>query len=216
MLALDGDHLDVARGALLEAAKICRKHALSEIIILAEAKQTFARTSLGEAIGEKAAKALIKGRVCRLPGGLKLRLESIRTLSRFEQCELVLGAYLSRKGRDALDTLEAARAIALLPWTEEEGKSWARTWNPTILGAMHWHVESSTVSPEVEDALSRLTNNINMSTGITHPSDKRFAKQIAGQIRKLSSSIHADDVRDWLVRNNWLPEDADAFIKLLR
>ncbi|MGA1825513.1 MAG: hypothetical protein ACMUIP_12715 [bacterium] len=122
--------------------------------------------------------------------------------------------YSSKKDQKVLDSLNSVQAIMLLPWTEDEGKAWLSTWNVTTLGNSTWQVQQTSLPADIEADLLRLTQGINLSTGLSHPSDKESAKHILNGLKKKGHRLDADDIRKWALRNNWKPRHAEDLAKL--
>jgi hypothetical protein len=55
----------------------------------------------------------------------------------------------------------------------------------------------------VEEALERLTQTINLSTGLSHPSDKKHAERTIAELRQEGHSFHPVEIRRWAQRNAW-------------
>ena len=68
---------------------------------------------------------------------------------------------------------------------------------------------ASSPGQEVEDALLTLTHGINLSTGLTHPSDKESAKRTASALKKSGHQLDPEEIRKWALRHDWAPKDAE-------
>lgn len=176
---------------------------------------------VGTFLGDRIAKALCKGATVRIKGEnvritteLSMNLDSTKTFYPHSSYGMVIGVYLSRKDQDLLDSVSSARAIVLLPWTEDEGKAWLSTWNATILGKSTWQIQKIVFPADVEEALRSLSRVINLSTGLAHPSDKEAAKRTLSGIKQTGHRLNPDDIKKWALRNNWQPEHAEEFAKL--
>lgn len=141
-------------------------------------------------------------------------LESPKTFFAYKSYGMVIGVYLSPKDQDVLDSVSSAKALVLLPWTEADGKTWLSTWNPTVLGKSTWQVQQTAFPQDVEDALLNLTRRINLSTGLSHPLDKKAAQETLASIKSRGHQLDPDDIRKWALRNNWQPADAVDLGKL--
>jgi hypothetical protein len=169
---------------------------------------------VGTFLGQSASKALCKGQTVKITDTLSMNLESPKTFSPYKTYGMVIGVYLSQKDQNALDSITSAQALVLLPWTEEEGKTWLSTWNATVLGTSTWQVQQKTFPSDVENALLTLTQGINLSTGLSHPSDKDAAKRTLSGLKQGGHRLDSDEIRKWALRNNWAPKDAEALSKL--
>ena len=60
----------------------------------------------------------------------------------------------------------------------------------------------------LENALKAITNRINLSTGLSHPSDMNAAKEMFVKLHKAGESLVAKDIRVWAIQNGWQGNDA--------
>jgi len=207
------DH-DAIKTAFSGAFQVCAQLGISEITLLVPAKGQFPSTVVGTFLGQSVTKAICKGQTVKITDTLCMNLESPKTFSPYKTYGMVIGVYLSQKDQNALDSITSARALVLLPWTEEEGKTWLSTWNAIVLGASTWQVQQTTFPVDVENAFLSLTQGINLSTGLSHPSDKDAAKRTLSNLKKNGHMLVPDEIRKWALRNNWAPKNAAALSKL--
>lgn len=209
-----GPDQKVVKTAFASAFQVCAENAIPQVTLLVPAKGAFPTTVVGTFLGEGVTRALCKGQTVKITSDLSMNLESLHTFSPYKSYGMVIGVYLSPGGQNTLDSTTSAQAIMLLPWTEEEGKSWMSTWNPTILGESTWQVSEETLAPDVEDALLTMTRMINLSTGLTHPSDKESAKRTLSELKRAGHRPTPEEIRKWALRHAWRPKDAEALGKL--
>lgn len=207
------DH-EALKTAFAGAFQVCVQNDITSITLLVPAKGAFPSTVVGTFLGDKVTKALCKGETVKIAENLVMRLESPKTFSPHKSYGMVIGVYLSQKDQNVLDAVSSAKAIVLLPWTEAEGKMWLSTWNATVLGKSTWQVQQTTFPQDVEDDLLSLTRRINLSTGLSHPLDKKAAQETLSGIKHRGHRLVPDDVRKWALRNNWQPDDAEDLGKL--
>jgi hypothetical protein len=200
--------------AFQTAYQICITEGISEITLLVPAKGSFPNTVVGGFLGMDVSKALCKGVKVKITDSLCLNLESPKTFNPYRSYGMLVGVHLSLKDQNLMDSVLSAKAIVFLPWTEEEGKSWMSTWSPSALGKSLWQVPQPALDPVVEQELLRLTRNINLSTGITHPSDKEFARRILSKLKGMGHHPEPEDIRKWALRQNWEPKVAEDLKKL--
>jgi hypothetical protein len=209
-----GPDLDAIKLAFKSAFQICTMESISEITLLVPAKGSFPNTVVGRFLGENVSKALCKGMKVKITDSVYLTLESPKTFNPYGSCGMLIGVHLSRKDQDLMDSVISAKAIVLLPWTEEEGKAWMSTWSPSVIGVSFWQVHQPVLDPAVQEELLRLTRNINLSTGITHPSDKKFAQHALSKLKAMGHHPDPEAIRKWALRQNWEPKDAEDLKKL--
>lgn len=196
------------------AVRVCAENGISEITLLVPVKGGFPNTVVATFLGNRVTKTLCKGQSVKIADDLTMNLESSKTFSPYKSYGMVIGVYLSQKDQTILDSINSAKAIVLLPWTEEEGRVWMSTCNPNVLGKSTWQTPQTGFAPDVEAALLRLTRGINLSTGLSHPSDKESAKRTFVMIKKAGHQPEPEEIRKWALRNNWRPKDANTFMKL--
>lgn len=200
--------------AFREAARICRDGRVSELHLLVPHKGHFPNTVAAGFLDRRTVKALCAGKKVYADDDLFLTLSSPQTLDEDAQDKVILALHIGGNQLDTLDSTLGARAIIFLPWHEDDGKAWKQTWKPTTLGAETWPVATNALHPAVEDALLRITDAINLSTGITHPSDKTMAQETFKELKRAGHRPDLEHVKQWALRHNWAPEDANNLKKV--
>ncbi len=104
---------------------------------------------------------------------------------------------------DNLNNLNRARAIVVVPWIERERDDWIRTWNPEIIGGNETEMEDLDIDPRLERALTALTEMINLSTGLTHSSDRESAIQILRILHRNRIQLNPASIKIWALQNGW-------------
>lgn len=151
-----------------------------------------------------------------LPGGGHLSLSTERIFSEHRTRDIVLCMYPTRRILDLINDLNNARAIIVVPWTEDEKEEWIRTWNPQIIGEKSLTPQPLDINPGVEMALDALTNRINLSTGLTHPSDKESTIQIFKELHENNIPFIPEDLKIWALRNSWTSSGANQLRDIAR
>lgn len=204
-----GPDKSILTACLESAVEICRRDGITRLTFLVPAKGTFGRSLLAEVLGPKTSRLLADRKAAAI-GGIDVDLESVATFSPTQSRGLIVGVYIRANGLDVLDSVIAANAIMVLPWTADEGKAWKGTWNPRVIGRSTWEVPPIDIRPEAEDALKQLTEHINLSTYPPHPSDKEFTERTFEQLRAAGLMPRSEEVRRWAMRNGCGPEYARA------
>jgi hypothetical protein len=145
------------------------------------------------------------------------KFETVKTYrDTFDASEIVITCGLDSADVLKIDDYHSIKAIIAIPWLKDGLKKWVQTWGPTDIrgGAV------ATAYPEpsciVQKAMIELSESINMSTGITHPSDEEMAKTFILSLHKYESSLDANIVGSYLVRElHWDTEDAKEIEKLI-
>ena len=123
--------------------------------------------------------------------------------------DIVLSLYPTSRMMDNLNDLNRAKAIVVVPWIDKERDVWIKTWNPEIIGDAQEHVELLELDPRLERALVALTNTINLSTGLTHSSDKESAIQLLRILHRNSIQLNPENMRIWALQNGWNSDGAN-------
>ena len=110
---------------------------------------------------------------------------------------------------DNLNDLRRARAIVVVPWIDKEREEWIQTWNPEIIGGDEVEIEDLDLDPRLERALSALTGVINVSTGLTHSSDRESAIQLLQILYRNRIQLKPDNMKTWVLQNGWTSSGAN-------
>ncbi len=131
--------------------------------------------------------------------------------------EIVITCGLDAEDVLKIDDFYSVKAIIAIPWLRDKLQKWVQTWNPTELrGNQQAVIAYADPSCIVKKAMEELTESINMSTGIHHPSDEEQAKTYILALHKYESTLDADIVGSYLVRElNWDTEHAKDVEKLI-
>ena len=146
------------------------------------------------------------------------KFETTRTYNdTYTPAEVVITCGLNAEEVSKVDNYYAVKAIISIPWLPEDLQKWVQTWSPTELRGKQ---EAVTAFPEpsciVIKALEALSESINMTTGITHPSDERLAKTYIRSLHKYEPLLDADIVGAYLVSKlGWDTADAKEVEKLI-
>lgn len=117
--------------------------------------------------------------------------------------DIVLSLYPTSRMIDNLNDLMRAKAIVVVPWIDSERDEWIKTWNPEIIGGARENVGTLELDPKLERALVALTNMINLSTGLTHSSDRESAIQLLRILHQNRIRLKPDNMRIWALQNGW-------------
>ncbi|MEK9285304.1 hypothetical protein MTR72_37820 [Bradyrhizobium sp. ISRA442] len=183
--------------------EVCKAKNIASVTLVVPQKGGFDRTIVAEFLGADAVKALVKGHPVLIAQGVQMKLESAQTFRGSSSGGLLIGAHISNKDMNKLDDSLGVQAIVYLPWNDTEGKEWQATWGAQTLGATTTPLPVSSLPGPAEEALRRLTQAINLSTGLNHPLDKKHAERAIAQLRQEGHSIDPVEIRRWAQRNGW-------------
>lgn len=204
----EGPDEEALKTALAAAIQVCKRDSISEITLLILRKSNLQGSAIENVLSAPRLNALCKGKTILVDDALTMNLDSVRTYSPYGPRGMVIGVHLMQDGLDKLDASDSAKAIMFLPYNEEKGKAWLSTWNPTVLGKSTWTAPIIAIESEVENALRTLTDRINLSTDLTHPSDKKFAKTTFEDLKANGHRPDPEEIRKWALQNNWQPRHA--------
>jgi hypothetical protein len=204
----NGSNQDNIKLALSEAYHLCKEAGLKRITLVFPVKGNFGSSDIATFLGQQATKALSKGQSVDLGDGIHLELDIPKNISAYGNYEVVLAAYLTDKDMDTVDGIKNISNIVFLPWLEEDGKRWLSTWNPKIVGTSSWVVSHPSLPTPIQEEILRLGRCINMSTGLSHPSDKDMAKRTFSNLKKQGHTATEEAIRQFAVNNGWEPKRA--------
>ncbi|MFY2450878.1 hypothetical protein ACM90X_09770 [Enterobacter hormaechei] len=201
----NGSNQNNIKLAISKTYHLCKDAGLQRITLLFPAKRTFSHSDIATFLGEQAAKALLKDQKVDLGNNILLDFNIPKNFSVHGKHDIVLATYLTDKDMDIVDSARNVNSIVFLPWSEVEGKRWLSTWAPEIVGPSTWKVQKAQLLPPVGDEILRLGRCINMSTGLSHPSDKDMAKRIFTSLKKQGFRATEEEIRQFAVNNGWEP-----------
>lgn len=145
------------------------------------------------------------------------RIETVKTFnSDYPSKKIVIAFGLRSSELYKYDDYKNIYALIAHQWTEPDVKDWAEKW-----GAINIETEQPIKSVElpdliVQNALIDLTNNINTSTGIVHPSDNALCKTYIRALNKYNHDLNSKKIYAFLTKDlDWDYDDANDVIKLI-
>jgi hypothetical protein len=126
----------------------------------------------------------------------------------------ILAVWTRDKSLDKLDTTGAV-AICAAPWNPDNIVDWKANWNPIdVRTGQHGGSDTTVSNLVVAKGLEHLTDRVNLSTGLAHPSDRSAAIHLFRLFVQGGESYIPDEIRAWAVRHGWQPEDARELAEL--
>lgn len=106
--------------------------------------------------------------------------------------------------------------IIYISWSINEAENWENIWKGKGLEIKYGIPNSQPIllSQNVEAALRRLTNIINLSTGLSHPSDKQQAVDEFQQLKQQGITENPEYIANWALTNGWNAEHINDLKKL--
>jgi hypothetical protein len=162
-------------------------------------------------------KDLKAGKLKVSENGPRISIYTIKTIANsFSHQMAVLAFGLDSDELFILDDIYEIAAIFSHPWINEEVLRWAKTWGAQNIETNE--KEKLFQLPEliIQKAFDSLTNCINLSTGIHHPSDNELCKTYLRALNKYNYALNEEETFAYLVREkNWHTEYASDVIKLI-
>ena len=122
----------------------------------------------------------------------------------------VLAIYGGQSLLDIIDSNPDVTCALYIPWQGQEHADWSATWNATRLDSDEPQPseQKEPLSGVAFFALESLTKIVNLSTGITHPSDREHAIRCLETLFHKNAQCNPETIRRQLVRLRWQPSDA--------
>ena len=208
-----GPDIDKVPVAIALGIRECKRVGADTLTIVTPAKNNLDSIVVGDFLGDAVAKKLMKGnRVMVGNEGVALEHESVAAAVKKHSLRVAVAFYVSAEDMIKLDALHL-QALIYVPWLETEGVAWASKWNAETHGAQT--IGGAIDLPqEVIKALEGLTAFVNRSTGLSHPSDKKHAKDVFSKLAVSSLKWAPEEIEKWAVRNGWRPDDASDLASL--
>lgn len=199
------DRNAVAEG-LKKALNLCATHSHNAVILHLPSKSQLRQLSL--LLNQKLITALKKNNSGSW-SSITFTLHTQRLEISDWTEDIILSLYPTSTMTDNLNDLKRAKAIVVVPWNDKEREKWIQTWNPEIIGGEEVELENLDLDPRLESALSALTGIINVSTGLTHSSDRESAIQLLKILHSNRIQLKPDNMKIWALQNEWTSHGAN-------
>lgn len=106
--------------------------------------------------------------------------------------------------------------IIYVSWLMEEADNWENIWKNNGLEIKHGTPSNQQIvlNPKVEEVLRCLTNVVNLTTGLAHPSDKERAINEFKNLKQLGIKENPEYIGNWALANGWNARHIDDLKKL--
>lgn len=218
----DGFNEEAYKNALLFAAKLAQKdNKIKRIVCYVQTKRNTGY--LEPFFDERAIKMLLDGNVSVNGFPVPLTIETKNTYSKNRYStinkDIVIAFGMNLDELEVLDDYDCAEHIVAIPWLRERTMPWIERWNAVeITGKTRQATESKSGLSEIAKvAFEELSSCINMSTGLSHPSDESRAKTYVRALHKFEPTLNEGDVVSYLVSQlNWTSAHANEVGKLVK
>jgi hypothetical protein len=199
-----------------QSAAFCLRNSIGVITLIVPVKAAFPDTVIADYLGSSMARRLSRGAPVTLVKNLEIRLAIPSQLNHATDIGLVVAAFLSLQDLAIIDANPSLKALAFLPWTEDEGKKWMGIWTPSVWGDARWDVARYSLPVPVDQELARLTRVVNLSTGLKDPRDKESALRIFKGFRLQGHQLDAEHIKGWAIQHGWPARHAEELADLSR
>lgn len=130
--------------------------------------------------------------------------------------ERVVALWPNGAALQQLDDVATIKALGVLTWLIDDVRPWA-----VGVGAVDLLGVAATHTPVIEDdvalgALRVLTNSVNLSTGLSHPSDWDHAVHMFRELRRRGHALDGAEIETWAIANGWSARHANEVGQLAR
>ncbi len=130
--------------------------------------------------------------------------------------DVVVAFGMDLKELEVIDDYYCVKYIIAVPWLKDKTMPWIERWNAEEITGTKRDSGGAYVSEIVKVAMKELSSIINMSTGISHPSDNERAKTYIRALHKYESELNAHSVVSYLVAElGWTSSHANDVGKLI-
>jgi hypothetical protein len=145
---------------------------------------------------------------------LKLVTRKDGQLHRFNGPILVI--YGGQDLLDIVDGITGNASVLYIPWGDRDCDQWIQTWRATELGepVAPDGQQSEPTSGAAFVALESLTRDVNLSSGIAHPSDRESAIRTLETLYHKHAPVAPEIICQQLIRLGWKPDDANEVKQL--
>jgi len=143
-------------------------------------------------------------------------LKQVPSCEFFLDEDVVVAFGMDLKDLEVIDDYYCVKYIIAVPWLKDKTMPWIERWNAEEITGAKRDSGKTGVSEIVKVAMKELSSIINMSTGISHPSDNDRAKTYIRALYKYESELNAHSVVSYLVAElGWTSSHANDVGKLI-
>lgn len=178
-------------------------------LLVTPIKDQLVHGHLGDVLAA-AGPVLAAGKPVRDPSGNSLRAATSRTFPPSGwPGGPVLAAWPDEKSLAKIDEDSRVQGLCVIPWLYEWVEPWATGRRALDLLAPDDVPEAPAISdPVVREAVKSLTISVNLSTGLSHPSDKAAAVDTFRALKRAGIGWDPAEIEPWAIANGWTAEDA--------
>ncbi|MFX1286117.1 MAG: hypothetical protein ACFFB5_20905 [Promethearchaeota archaeon] len=182
-------------------------------LIVVPTKNQLKLSDISTVFPENMIKGLLKSNKFITKDGYKFHLMTDRIdIIRFDGP--VLAIFPMPSLIDKIDNVYELKDVFIIPWGENDIMNWLDTWSPTEYLTGKQYRSTLAISSEIADELESLTLGVNLSTGISHPSDRREAIRLFQRLKSSNIEYDPRSVKLWLIKKGWKTKHAEDVKKV--
>jgi len=145
-------------------------------------------------------------------------LHSLKTVEDDLSEECVILAYgLTSSDLFKFENNQGVKAIIAHQWSKNEVEEWAKSIEAIEINSNLKATKTNLPDLVVQNAFIDLTDSINMSTGLGHPSDEELCKSFLRALKKYNHYLNEIEIRSFLISDlGWDSEYAEEVLKFVR
>jgi len=144
------------------------------------------------------------------------KFESVRTYNS-EENEILITLGLESDEILNLDDNFGIKAIFSLPWIENSIEKWSKITNAINIDDNIPANSYPDPQYEVIKAFEELSQRINMSTGLSHPSDEQLAKTYLRTLVKYNVPLNELEIESYLIKQlNWFKRHSNDLLDIIQ
>ena len=148
---------------------------------------------------------------------------TIQTKITYDKCkycssytDVVVAFGMDLKDLEVIDDYYCVKYIVAVPWIKAKTMPWVVRWDAEEISGKMRVSGGVSVSEVVKVAMEELSSIINMSTGISHPSDNDRAKTYIRALHKYESELNPEAIVSYLISElGWTSSHANDVGKLI-
>lgn len=122
--------------------------------------------------------------------------------------------YGSQDLLDSVDALHGNIPTLSVSWIPDDHRNWVATWGAADLDNPAGAAKPTKPTHIADVALNALHGTVNVSTGISHPSDYKLAVRVLETLYHKNVAITHEEIRQRLIQLGWHPKSASKVSEL--
>lgn len=168
------------------------------------------------AFGSDKLKGLFQGSITAYKGGPPVKIETVKTIKGYEGNLILCPFGLKSDELFGFDDFHNVSYVIAVPWLKDSVDIWAKTWEAEEIRTKVKAPPIPLPDKVVQRAFDSLTTSVNLSTGITHPSDEHQCKTYIRALDKYNYKMDENEVFAYLVKEKgWYSSGAKDVVEII-